>query len=96
MTVDRLSNTLKPTPTKLLAMELSKDYVKGFHSGYHLRKRKPMQMKELENGIKPTSAYDQGLLDENKEYERKLDRKLDKVQEKSLGKSKGNDPGLGL
>ncbi len=65
-------------------MELSKEYVKGFNSGYLLRKHKPMQMKELEDGIKPTSPYVQGLLDGNKEYERELYRKLDKMQEKSV------------
>jgi len=53
-----------------------------------------MLMKELEDGIKPTSAYVQGLLDGNKEYERELDRKLDQMQEKSLGKNK--DKGIGF
>ena len=77
-------------------MELSKEYVKGFNSGYLLRKHKPMLMKELEDGIKPTSPYVQGLLDGNKEYERELDRKLDRMQEKSVekGKDKGVDLGL--
>jgi len=73
-------------------MELSKEYVKGFNSGYLLRKHKPMLMKELEDGIKPTSPYVQGLLDGNKEYERELDRKLERMQGKSL--EKGKDKGL--
>ncbi len=75
-------------------MELSKEYVKGFNSGYLLRKHKPMLMKELEDGIKPTSPYVQGLLDGNKEYEMELDRKLDKMQEKSV--EKGKDKGMDL
>lgn len=77
-------------------MELSKEYVKGFNSGYLLRKHKPILMKELEDGIKPTSPYVQGLLDGNKEYERELDRKLDKLQEKSKGERKDKGLGLGL
>ena len=75
-------------------MELSKEYIKGFNSGYLLRKHKPMLMKELEDGIKPTSPYVQGLLDGNKEYERELDRKLEKIQDKSLDRKK--DKGLSL
>jgi len=77
-------------------MELSKEYVKGFNSGYLLRKHKPILMKELEGGIKPTSPYVQGLLDGNKEYERELDRKLDRMQGKSLEKGKEKGPSLGL
>jgi hypothetical protein len=75
-------------------MELSKEYIKGFNSGYLLRKHKPMLMKELEDGIKPTSPYVQGLLDGNKEYERELDRKLDRMQGKSLEKGKDKEVGL--
>ena len=75
-------------------MELSKEYVKGFNSGYLLRKHKPILMKELEGGIKPTSPYVQGLLDGNKEYEKELNRKLEKVQQKS--KEKNWDKGFGL
>ena len=77
-------------------MELSKEYIKGFNSGYLLRKHKPMLMKELEDGIKPTSPYVQGLLDGNKEYERELDKKLDRMQGKSLEKGKEKGPSLGL
>ncbi len=57
-------------------MGMSKEYIKGFNSGYLLRKHKPILMKELENGIRAISPYSKGLLDGNKEYEIELDLKL--------------------
>lgn len=77
-------------------MKLTKEYLKGFNSGYLLRKHKPMLMKELEDGIKPTSPYVQGLLDGNKEYGRELDRKLERVQQKSRENTKEKGRGLGM
>jgi len=55
-----------------------------------------MLMKELEDGIKPTSSYVQGLLDGDKEYKKELDQKLEQVQQKSIEKSKDKGIGFGL
>ncbi|XOV91519.1 MAG: hypothetical protein ACFHWX_15055 [Bacteroidota bacterium] len=42
-------------------MEVSKDYLKGFNSGYIVRKNHPLLIKKLLNGVKGNSELVQGL-----------------------------------
>ena len=77
-------------------MELSKEYIKGFNSGYLLRKHKPILIKNLEPGLKGNSPYVTGIKDGSKEYEKELDRKLERLHAKSHSKERSQDLGLGI
>lgn len=57
-------------------MEIPDEYLKGFNSGYLLRKHQPMLAKELTNGIKGKSPYVVGLKAGSKEYRRNWIRSL--------------------
>ncbi len=78
-------------------MEISDEYLKGFNSGYLLRKYDPMLAKELTTGIKGKSPYLIGLQAGSNEYERELDQKLERMQQsKQMDNKKSKDQSLGL
>ena len=51
-------------------MEVSEEYVKGFNSGYLIRKNHPLLAKNLVSGTSGESEYLEGLKAGSQEYEK--------------------------
>jgi len=77
-------------------MEIPEKYLKGFNSGYLLRKHYPMLAKELTIGIKGKSPYVAGLKAGSKEYEKELDQKLERMKQSKQVDQRSKGRGLGL
>ncbi len=77
-------------------MEIPDEYLKGFNSGYLLRKHHPMLAKELTIGIKGKSPYVKGFEAGSKEYERELDQKLERMQQSREVGQRSEGQGLDL
>ncbi|MEQ9218914.1 MAG: hypothetical protein RLO17_12780 [Cyclobacteriaceae bacterium] len=75
-------------------MEVSKDYLKGFNSGYSIRKKHPLLMKKLLSGIKGNSELLQGLKAGVTQFEKEIAININ--QFKQGKRSRGQDKGRGL
>ncbi len=75
-------------------MEPSKDYIKGFNSGYIIRKNHPIIIKELEKGAKGNSPYLEGLKAGARQYVKELEMKLKAFKKELRMKKSGKDKGL--
>ena len=77
-------------------MKIPDEYLKGFNSGYLLRKHQPLLAKELTNGIKGKSPYVAGLKAGSKEYEKELDQKLERMKQSKQVDERSKGQGLGF
>ena len=77
-------------------MELSEQYIKGFNSGYIMRKNHPVLAKNIINGSRGKSEYLKGFKAGAKQYEIDLEPKLKAFQEKRAGQKIRKDKGLEL
>ncbi|MEQ8924333.1 MAG: hypothetical protein RLO81_00895 [Fulvivirga sp.] len=74
-------------------MEVSKDYLKGFNSGYIVRKNHPLLMKKLLNGVKGNSELVQGLKAGVSQFEKEVAININQFKQgtRSKGHSKGSN-----
>jgi hypothetical protein len=75
-------------------MELSEQYIKGFNSGYILRKNHPVLAKNIINGSRGKSKYLKGLKAGAKQYEIDLEPKLKAFQKERMEQKSRKDKGL--
>tara|TARA_B100000941_G_scaffold192516_1_gene139320 strand:- start:421642 stop:421875 length:234 start_codon:yes stop_codon:yes gene_type:complete len=74
-------------------MEVSKDYIKGFNSGYIVRKNHPLLMKKLLKGVKGNSELVQGLKAGVSQFEKEVAININQFKQgtRSKGQSKGSN-----
>ncbi len=77
-------------------MEIPDEYLKGFNSGYLLRKHQPILAKELTKGLKGKSPYISGLKAGGKEYEKELDQKLERMKQSKQVEQRSKGRGLSM
>ena len=77
-------------------MELSKDYIRGFNSGYIIRKNHPLLMKNLVRGAKGNSQYLDGLKTGSNQYEKEMEVKLKQFNQQRAGSEKKKDREMGM
>ncbi len=75
-------------------MDTSKQFVKGFNSGYIIRKNHPVLMKNLIKGAKGDSELLKGLKAGGAQFEKEMKLKLDQFHQRRKQPSKGKDRGF--
>ncbi len=75
-------------------MEVSKDYLKGFNSGYMVRKNHPLLMKKLLNGVKGNSELVQGLMAGVSQFEKEVAININQFKQGERSKSQGKGSNL--
>ena len=75
-------------------MDTSNNFIKGFNSGYIIRKNHPLLMKNLAKGATGNSEYLKGLKAGSKQYEKEMNLKLKQFKQKRVVTEKKKDPGM--
>lgn len=75
-------------------MEQSKDFIRGFNSGYTIRKNHPLLMKNMLKGAKGNSELLEGIKAGGNQYEQEINKLIERQNKPRM--EKGSNKGLQL